>query len=35
MNILQQNCVNVYDIPGLNDAKTKKIYYDYLKNSTK
>lgn len=21
---------NVYDIPGLNDAKTKEIYYDYL-----
>jgi GTPase Era involved in 16S rRNA processing len=23
----------IYDIPGLNDARTKTIYYDYLKNN--
>lgn len=33
MNILQQNCVNVYDIPGLNDARTKDIYYEYLETN--
>lgn len=33
MNILDQNCVNVYDIPGLNDARTKDIYYKYLETN--
>jgi GTP-binding protein EngB required for normal cell division len=33
MNILQKNCVNVYDIPGLNDARTKDIYYQYLETN--
>jgi small GTP-binding protein len=23
--------VNIYDIPGLNDARTKNLYYDYLR----
>lgn len=28
------NClITIHDIPGLNDAKTKNIYYDYLKNN--
>lgn len=30
INILEGSYVNVYDIPGLNDARTKDIYYDYL-----
>ena len=30
INILENSYVNVYDIPGLNDARTKNIYYDYL-----
>ena len=30
INILNGSYVNVYDIPGLNDARTKDIYYDYL-----
>jgi GTP-binding protein EngB required for normal cell division len=30
INILENSYVNVYDIPGLNDARTKDIYYDYL-----
>lgn len=33
MNILNKNCVNVYDIPGLNDARTKDIYYEYLETN--
>ena len=24
--------LNIYDIPGLNDSETKKLYYDYLTN---
>ena len=30
INILQGSYVNVYDIPGLNDARTKDTYYTYL-----
>jgi GTP-binding protein EngB required for normal cell division len=30
INILNDAYVNVYDIPGLNDARTKDIYYEYL-----
>jgi GTP-binding protein EngB required for normal cell division len=30
INILPDAYVNVYDIPGLNDARTKNTYYDYL-----
>ena len=24
---------NIYDIPGLNDSRTKQLYYDYLRNN--
>lgn len=30
INIVENAYVNVYDIPGLNDARTKEIYYNYL-----
>jgi predicted GTPase len=30
INILPSSYVNVYDIPGLNDARTKDVYYSYL-----
>jgi predicted GTPase len=30
INILEDSYVNVYDIPGLNDARTKDVYYKYL-----
>ena len=30
INILPDSFVNVYDIPGLNDARTKDVYYEYL-----
>lgn len=30
INILNGSYVNVYDIPGLNDVRTKDIYYSYL-----
>lgn len=30
INILPDAFVNVYDIPGLNDARTKDVYYNYL-----
>jgi predicted GTPase len=30
INILHGSYVNVYDIPGLNDARTKDVYYSYL-----
>ena len=33
INILENSYVNVYDIPGLNDARTKHIYYDYLETN--
>jgi len=33
INILQNAYVNVYDIPGLNDARTKDVYYQYLENN--
>jgi len=33
INILQDSYVNVYDIPGLNDARTKDIYYNYLEEN--
>ena len=33
INILDDAYVNVYDIPGLNDARTKDIYYNYLEET--
>ena len=33
INILPDSYVNVYDIPGLNDARTKSIYYKYLQKN--
>jgi small GTP-binding protein len=33
INILDDYLVNVYDIPGLNDARTKNTYYQYLRDS--
>jgi GTP-binding protein EngB required for normal cell division len=30
IDIVEDSFVNVYDIPGLNDPRTKSIYYDYL-----
>jgi GTP-binding protein EngB required for normal cell division len=33
INILPDAYVNVYDIPGLNDARTKDIYYEYLEDN--
>lgn len=30
INIMPSTFVNVYDIPGLNDARTKDVYYNYL-----
>lgn len=33
INILPDAFVNVYDIPGLNDARTKNIYYEYLETN--
>lgn len=33
INILNDAYVNVYDIPGLNDARTKDIYYNYLEEN--
>ena len=33
INILPDSYVNVYDIPGLNDARTKTVYYKYLERN--
>lgn len=33
INILPDSMVNVYDIPGLNDARTKSVYYRYLQRN--
>ena len=33
INILPDSYVNVYDIPGLNDARTKDEYYKYLERN--
>ena len=33
MNIKNNTKICMYDIPGLNDATTEKIYYDYLRNN--
>lgn len=33
INILPDSYVNVYDIPGLNDARTKSVYYKYLQHN--
>ncbi len=33
INILPDSFVNVYDIPGLNDARTKDVYYEYLETN--
>jgi GTP-binding protein EngB required for normal cell division len=30
INIIENSFVNIYDIPGLNDPRTKDIYYEYL-----
>jgi GTP-binding protein EngB required for normal cell division len=33
INIIPDSYVNVYDIPGLNDARTKAEYYEYLERN--
>jgi predicted GTPase len=33
INILPDSFVNVYDVPGLNDARTKDVYYEYLEEN--
>lgn len=33
INILPDSYVNVYDIPGLNDSRTKDVYYEYLRQN--
>lgn len=33
MNVVNMLNICIYDIPGLNDAKTKKVYYDYLEKN--
>ena len=33
INILPDSYVNVYDIPGLNDSRTKSVYYEYLRKN--
>lgn len=33
MSILDEGLVTIYDIPGLNDARTKDMYYRYLENA--
>lgn len=33
MNDVNNHKICIYDIPGLNDAKTKNTYYEYLKNN--
>jgi len=33
MNLGNRIKICIYDIPGLNDARTKNIYYEYLKNN--
>ena len=33
MNVGNKIKICIYDIPGLNDARTKNVYYDYLKNN--
>jgi hypothetical protein len=33
IKILDDVGVKIYDIPGLNDAKTKNLYYEYLENN--
>jgi hypothetical protein len=30
INILDDSYVNIYDIPALNDVKTKNVFYNYL-----
>ncbi len=30
INIIENSFVNIYDIPGLNDPRTKEKYYEYL-----
>ncbi len=31
IKICEEGNMNIYDIPGLNDARTKEIYYEYLR----
>jgi predicted GTPase len=33
INLTDKFLVNIYDIPGLNDARTKTTYYQYLKDN--
>ena len=33
INLTNEFLVNIYDIPGLNDARTKNTYYQYLKDN--
>ena len=30
INIMDKSLINIIDVPGLNDARTKSIYFDYL-----
>lgn len=33
INIIEDSFVNVIDMPGLNDARTKSVYYNYLETN--
>ena len=33
INIMEDSFVNIIDMPGLNDARTKSVYYDYLETN--
>lgn len=33
INIIEDSFVNVIDMPGLNDARTKSVYYEYLETN--
>ena len=33
INIIEDSFVNIIDMPGLNDARTKSVYYDYLETN--
>ena len=33
IKILDDSLVNIYDMPGLNDARTKDVYYKYLEDN--
>lgn len=33
INILHDSYTNIYDLPGLNDSRTKDVYYEYLRRN--